>query len=49
MAGVIGEGRGAREAGKNEGDWGEWRGNAYRKNPLRLISAFAGERKFLIG
>ena len=50
VAGVIGEGegeRGSRE--KNEGDWGEGRGNACHKNPIRFISAFAGKRKFLIG
>ena len=41
--------RGAREARKNEGDWGEGRGNARHKNPIRFISAFAGKRKFLIG
>ena len=44
-----GRGRGAREARKNEGDWGEGRGNACHKNPIRFISAFAGKRKFLIG
>ena len=43
MAGVIGEGRGAREVRKNEGEWGEETGNACHKNPNR--SAFAGKRK----
>ena len=44
-----GRGRGAREARENEEDWGEGRGNACHKNPIRFISAFAGKRKFLIG
>ena len=44
-----GRGRGARKPRKNEGVWGEGRGNACHKNPIRFISAFAGKRKFLIG
>ena len=45
-----GRGGGARKAGKMMGGGGRLRReNACRINPLRLISAFAGEPKFLIG
>ena len=34
-----GRGRGAMKPRKNEGEWGEGRGNACHKNPIRFIPA----------
>ena len=44
-----GQGVGDREEGKRGGGLGRGGGDACSKNPLLLISADAGVRKFLIG
>ena len=47
---LLVEGIGDKEEGKKgKGDWGERVRDAFYKNPLLLISAVAGVRKFLFG